>query len=291
MQPRRIRRRRSRHRPGGPHDPLLPRPPSPPRRLAAARLARRAPSGRHRHRTPARAGRLRSARARARALEPRPRAGVGRGRPRWRRRRLGMVDGAHRGRESASRVSVPPRARRRARAGAEPGRTERHRRPRRPGLRPRRRESAPGVDGRHRALPDLPRPVRALRGGRRAPGTGVGDRGGVGRAARPGTPRPRPPVLRRRPRRRRRASRPSRRPRRHGALPHAGVPGGVEPSLRRLALRCRRSAPRRRRRVSAARRGGPRTRHPRDRRPDHEPLRQRPRLVPFRVRSPGCRRG
>ena len=96
----------------------------------------------------------------------------------------------------------------------------------------------------------------------------------------------RPRVVRRRPARDRAAPRPPRVARREPHLPDAVLPGRQHAPLRRVELRPRRPAARRRRRASLAHARGPRPRDARHRRPHAESLRQRARVVPAAQRRP-----
>ena len=117
------------------------------------------------------------------------------------------------------------------------------------------------------------------------------DAPGLGRAARMGRAPGRTlelavRVVRRRPARHRGAARPHRVSRRVGRLPDPDLPSRHRPPLRREHLRAHRPAARRRRGPRHADEGRPRARHPGRRRPDPQPRRLRPRLVPDRGRGP-----
>ena len=131
------------------------------------------------------------------------------------RRRHHLVGGRAAGAQPGDPLPLP--ARRTGRTGSA---TVAHRRRPRSTTTPRTRSTsrlsayaaAPGLGPRRRRLPGLPRPLRALGGGRRAPDPGVGGRRPAGTtrsssSARPAHPAP---VLRRRPRRHHRAPRPRR---------------------------------------------------------------------------------
>ena len=132
-----------------------------------------------------------------------------------------------------------------------------------------------------RVLRDLPGSLRPRhrRAGLGRPRGRLGDRVRLGHPDRRRLEARRPPALPRRPRRRAPATRPPRAARCQPAVPHAGVPGSVVSSLRRFDVRRRRPGARRRRRLLGADRRRPPSRHPGDRRPDHQPLRQPPSLV------------
>ena len=175
-----------------------------------------------------------------------------------------------------ARLSVAQRHRY-ARAG-------RHRRRRLP---PDHRRPRAALVPRRRRLPDLPRPVRPLRGRQRPAAAAVG---GTGRLGRPGhRPGPEHPVagVRGRPGRHHRPTRPRGVAGRGHRLPDAGVPRRVQPPLQRVQLRRGRPAARRRQGAAAPGPGGARPGLAIDRRPHHQPLRRHPPVVPHRAGRPG----
>ena len=124
-------------------------------------------------------------------------------------------------------------------------------------------------------LPDLPGPVRPLGRRRRPDRAGLGDPvrlGHPGHRARPGDAAP---VLRRRPGRHHRAAGPPGPARRQHRLPDPGLPGPLQPPLRRGRLRPRRPAARRGRGAGPARRRGARPGLAAARRHHQQPHRRR----------------
>ena len=155
-------------------------------------------------------------------------------------------------------------------------RPRRHRRRRLPAVH---RPAAARLGPRRDLLPGLPRPLRPLGGGRRPAAAHLGPARRLGRPGRPPGDGGRQAV-RRRPRRHHRAPRPPGRARAQRPLPDAVLPGRVQPPLQRLQLRGGRPA--------ARRRQGPGPALPEVHargwhllgRPDHQPLRRHPPLVP-----------